>query len=47
MQLTLFMKNTFYYSQDQFFCGNLTWLNLKGGINLTVMDEKLIERSEK
>ena len=36
MQLTLFVKNTFYYSQDMW---DLTWRNLKGLaglVNLTI-----------
>ena len=31
------MKNTFYLSQDQFFCWNLTWRNLKGLVELAYL----------
>ena len=41
----LFVKNSFYHSQDQFFCWNLTWQNLKGQAelnNLTVLVTAII-----
>ena len=42
MQLTMFVNNTFYYSQDAC-CGILTWRNLKGlaeSANLTVWTQR-------
>ena len=39
MQLTLFMKNTFYhYSQDQFFCGNLKGLVELANLTVYISD---------